>query len=170
VQAILRALPAIQEKIPGVHLDILGDGEYRPILEELTSVSSPPSSVAFHGNVNHETVLKKLSQSHIFVFPTRIKEEFPKAVLEALACGLPVIAARVSVIPRLLQNGCGLILSETTPECVSEAVLQLATDPVRLKRMGGLAREAAQGYTLEAWGEEIRSHLEQAWGPLRTSA
>lgn len=175
VQAILRALPLIQQKFPDVHLDILGDGEYHAALKTiastlglLSSAPSLPPSVTFHGNVNHENVLKTLSQSHLFIFPTRVKEGFPKAVLEALACGLPVIATRVSVIPQLLKNGSGILLDDTSAPAVANAILDLLAAPEKLAQMGALAREAAQGYTLEAWGETIGQRLRAAWGSLKS--
>lgn len=168
VQAILRALPAICETIPNIHLGILGDGEYRSTLENLTTELQLINSVTFHGNVNHESVLQSLSNSHIFVFSTRVKEGFPKAVLEALACGLPVIATRVSVIPQLLKNGSGILLDDTSAPAVANAILDLLAVPEKLAQMGALAREAAQGYTLEAWGETIGQRLRAAWGSLKS--
>jgi glycosyltransferase involved in cell wall biosynthesis len=170
VQSIIHALPIIQKKIPDTHLDVLGDGSYRINLEKLAYELGLSRSVTFHGNVNHDAVLKALSTSHLFLFPTQVKEGFPKAILEALACGLPVIATQVSVIPYLLQNGCGLLLQDTSAPSVAQTVLQMISDPARLARMGELACQSAQGYTLEAWGREIQTHLEKAWGPLRSSA
>lgn len=168
VQSVLNAVPLIRQNVTDIHLDILGDGEYRPVLEQLADKLGISDMVTFHGNVDHKQVLKKLSQSHIFVFPTRVKEGFPKAVLEAQACGLPVIGTRVSVIPELLKNGSGCLLDDTTPQTVAEAVSNLLARPGDLPCMSSLAREAAQGYTLEAWGEAIGKMLRAAWGPLKT--
>jgi glycosyltransferase involved in cell wall biosynthesis len=167
VQSVLSALPLIQAAETNIHLDILGDGEYRPALEKLADELGICDIVTFHGNVNHERVLQQLSQSHIFVFPTRVKEGFPKAVLEAQACGLPVIATRVSVIPELLKNGSGCLLEDTIPQAVAEAISKLLSGWESLPRMGCLARESARGYTLEAWGGAIGDRLQAAWGPLR---
>lgn len=164
--AILEALPAIHAVYPETTLDILGEGEARAFLESRSSVLGLRSSVSFHGNVSHQRVLEILLQSHLFVFPTRTKEGFPKAVLEALACSLPVVATRVSVIPRLLNNGCGVLLDDTSAQAVTAAVLQVAASPQRMAEMGSLARRAAQGYTLEAWGQEIGAHLAKAWGGI----
>jgi len=161
--AILEALPAVCEKIPNLHLDILGDGEALPALQHLAAKLQLSNLVTFHGNVNHTRVLEILSQSHLFVFPTRTKEGFPKAVLEALACGLPVIATRVSVIPQLLNNGSGRLLDDTSAPGVAEAVLQISSNPAHMANMGRLARDVAQGYTLEAWGAAIGEHLQKAW-------
>lgn len=166
IQSILRALPALQKTLPNLHLDILGEGVYRSALELETHNLQLSSAVTFHGNVSHERVLQILSQSHLFVFPTRVKEGFPKALLEALACGLPSIATRVSVIPQLLQNGSGIALDETTPQAVADAVLKMTSNPEEMNQRRSLARRAAQGYTLEAWGQTIGDRLRAAWGNL----
>ena len=166
VDAILRALPEICQSLPDTHLDILGEGEYRPILEEIAAQLGLADLVTFHGNVSHEEVMNTLLQAHLFVFPT-LREGFPKAVLEALACGLPVMAGRISVIPQLLRNGCGMLMNSTSASDVARAVTSITSDPAQLAQMGTLARQSAQGYTLEAWGETIGTKLRLAWGPLK---
>ena len=168
VQSILRGLSDIRKNVPNIHLDVLGDGEYRPDLERLASELQLGDAVTFHGNVDHTRVLELLSKAHLFVFPTNVKEGFPKAVLEALACGLPVIATRVAVIPQLLKNGSGVLLDDTSAPAVASAILHLLSQPERLAAMGRLARDASQGYTLEAWGEAIGEKLRAAWGPLKS--
>lgn len=168
VQAILQALPHLSAAHPDLHFDLLGDGGYRRRLEDFAAALGVADLVTFHGNVAHNEVLDAMSQAHLFVFPTRVKEGFPKAVLEAMACGLPVISARVSVIPRLLSNGCGVVLADPSAETVTAAVLELTADPRRMAAMGAQAREAARGYTLEAWSAAIGERLQAAWGPLKT--
>jgi len=164
--AILHAFPQILDKLPNTSLDVLGEGDARGALEQSAAELGIGDRVRFHGNVPHEQVIDTLSHSHIFVFPTQVKEGFPKAVLEAMACGLPVIASDVSVIPHLIgvQNGC--ILADTTPEAVSQAVLNLTSNPRRLSEMSASARETAGAYTLEAWRDTIGEQLQAAWGPL----
>ena len=164
--AILSALPLIAACHPQAHLDIAGDGESMGALQAQARSLGIEQQITFHGNLSHENVLKVLSQAHIFVFPTRVKEGFPKAVLEAMACGLPVIATRVSVIPELLKNGAGRLLDDTGPQAVAQALLEITADPEQLAEMGRQARLAAKNFTLEAWGEAIGNHLRQVWGPL----
>lgn len=168
--AILEALPEIRKIHPRVRLDVVGDGESLPGLQARARVLGLQDVITFHGNLDHTQVLAQLARAHLFVFPTRTKEGFPKALLEALACGLPTIATRVSVIPQLLQNGCGLLLDEPSAESVTRTVLEVTSSPAKLLEMGRLAREAAKDYTLEAWAAEIGEHLEKAWGPLRAGS
>lgn len=168
IQSIIQALPAIKKQHPEIHLDILGDGAMMPELKSLAGNLGMSEFVTFHGNVSHNKVLQSLSQAHVFVFPTQTKEGFPKAVLEAMACGLPVIATGVSVLPRLISSENGIVLSQTDHESVAEAVLEAASDPKRLAKMGSSARETSKKYTLEKWRDTIGERLEKAWGkPLR---
>jgi glycosyltransferase involved in cell wall biosynthesis len=169
IQAIIEAIPSILQMYPDIFLRIVGDGPYKGMLKQLVIENHLDDIVDFTGNLDHAQVLHMLCDSHIFVFPSVI-EGFPKAVLEAIACGLPVIATRVSAIPHMVRNGCGFLLQDATASSVAQAVIQLISDPTYMARMGELARKSAKGYTLEAWGGEIQMHLEKAWGPLRSSA
>jgi glycosyltransferase involved in cell wall biosynthesis len=169
VQALIQALPLISDAFTEVSLDVVGDGEHRGALEALVEELNAGQQVKFHGNVTHEAVLQILSRAHLFVFPTQVKEGFPKAVLEALAVGLPVIATGVSVIPHLIKD-CGLVLPDTSPEAVAQAVKRLAAQPVLMTEMATRARQRAREYTLEAWRDAIGERLQAAWGPLKASS
>ena len=79
------------------------------------------------------------------------KEGFPKALLEAMACGLPSIASRVSVIPFLIEDECGWVLNETNEGAISDAVIQMINTPSRMESMGKSARKKSELYTLENW-------------------
>lgn len=164
-QAILRALPSILSQNPDTRLDVVGDGPARPGLETLARDLGVDGQVTFHGNLAHADVLQVLSQSHLFVFPTRHREGFPKAVLEALAAGLPIVATGVSVIPDLIKD-CGVILPNPGPEAVAQAVNRLAANPAQMAEMSARARQRAQEYSLETWRDRIGEHLQSVWGPL----
>ncbi len=165
-RAIVEALPAIRAAHPQVHLDILGEGEEMIFLQKRIAELGLKSRVTLHGNVTHEQVIDRLAKAHLFVFPTQVKEGFPKALLEALAVGLPAVASSVSVIPHLIR-GCGMVLEATGPQDIARAVLKLADRPAEWPAMGRRARQVASEYTLERWRDEIGGHLKAAWGPLR---
>lgn len=164
---VLRSLALVKKQVPAVTLDVLGDGACLEELKRLASELNIAEAVTFHGNVSHEEVLWVLSKAHLFVFPTRVKEGFPKAVLEALACGLPVIATAVSVIPHLIGGGSGILLDRAAPTEVAEAVLQLVNDEKRLAEMSACARQTSRTYTLEKWRDKIGHRLRTRWGPFR---
>lgn len=174
VDAIIGALSVLRDAGEDAHLTVVGDGPRRAALEAHAEELGLKEAVHFLGHLDHDQVLAALQRSELFIFPTRVAEGFPKAVLEAMACGLPVIATNVSVIPRLLHNAdpereCGLVLESPTSESVEAAILELAADPDRMRAMGVRSRHRAREFSLEEWQRLIRQRLETAWGaPLRS--
>ncbi|MFM8320107.1 MAG: glycosyltransferase family 4 protein [Chloroflexota bacterium] len=163
IDALLQALPLIQKEQPAVHLDIVGEGERLLQLQQAAASLGLHSAVTFHGNVSHEQVLRLLAGAHLFVFPSR-REGFPKAVLEALACGLPALTTPVSVLPYLLRGGAGQLLPDPGPQAIAQAVLALSSRPEGLRGMADNARQTALAYTLEAWRDAIGAELQAGWG------
>jgi glycosyltransferase involved in cell wall biosynthesis len=164
----VRALPPIQAHYPDASLHIVGDGEDRTRLEQEVERLGLRETVVFHGNVEHDEVLRILQACHLFVFPTKTKEGFPKAVLEALACGLPVVTTNVSVLPYLVGSERGVVLDEISAVAVANAVLDILSHPARFAEMVQSAQAVAYDYTLERWQTIIGERLQAAWGqPLR---
>lgn len=163
--AILHSFPLILKRFPDIYLDIVGDGSALPKLKRQAEAMGVQDRIVFHGQVSHDRVMELLMQAHVFCFPTA-SEGFPKAVIEALACGLPVIATRVSVLPDLIQQGCGVLLNELSSDELARAVSYILDDPETYMAMSGRAVTVASQYSLEAWRDTIGHHLRMAWGPL----
>ena len=164
---LIQSLPRIREKIPGVRLDVLGDGGALEEFKREAGALGLNGAVRFHGKVNHDSVLQLLREADAFCYPTRASEGFPKVVLEAQACGLPVITTRVSVLPELIGRGGGMLLDEATPEAMTRAVCELFSDEVRYREMSACAVTTARQFSLEHWRETIGGWLRLGWGPLR---
>jgi glycosyltransferase involved in cell wall biosynthesis len=163
----IRALHLALQKNPVLHLDIVGDGTILDELKALAHQLGVESNMTFHGQVSHREVLRLLHQADIFCYPTQASEGFPKSVLEALACGLPVITTRISVLPQLIGDCAGILLDEATPDATRAAIDALLYNETTYCNASNCALETAQGYSLEAWGAFIEDHLRAAWGPLR---
>ena len=166
-EAVIKTLPLLRKDCPKIILNIVGDGPCLETLKKLAESLGLSDSVNFHGRLDHKSVMKVLCGSDLFVFPTRVKEGFPKVVLEAFACGLPVIATSVSVIPYLIGKDKGVVLKDTDHNTVAEAIIQIISDEGRLAQMSSNAREASRQYTLERWQQIIGERLTKAWGPLK---
>jgi glycosyltransferase involved in cell wall biosynthesis len=108
-------------------------------------------------------VIRLLQEADLFCYPTA-SDGFPKSVLEALACGLPVISSSVSVLPHLIKNGCGVLLVERSPSAIAQAVREVLSDPEVYRFMSAKAIEIARQYSLENWRDEIGRTLQDAWG------
>ena len=167
---VLESLPLIIEDFPEVYLDVAGEGDALKEFKEMTGRLGVSDRVTFHGKVDHATVLRLLRQADLFCYPTSASEGFPKVVLEALACGLPVVTTRVSVLPLLIGSGCGLLIEETTPDAIAQAVRTCLTDAKAYRAMSERAKLTARQYSLECWRDTIGGLLRRAWGPLRQDA
>jgi hypothetical protein len=167
-ELLLESVPLVAEKFPDVRLDIVGDGDALPSLQARARELGIANRVLFHGAVDHQTVLTLLREADLFCYPTAT-EGFPKVVLEAMACGLPVVTTPVSVLPHLI-NGCGVLLDAMTPRALADAISTCLSEPDAYMAMSRRATERAQGYSLEQWGETIGRLLRAAWGPLQTRA
>jgi hypothetical protein len=160
---VIESLSYIQREFPQVTLDILGDGPALGDLKRLAEKLQVSNKVTFHGKVNHRRVIELLQNADLFCYPTRASEGFPKAVLEALACGLPVITTKVSVLPQLIATGCGSLLEEATPAALARAVCEILSDEELYCEMSSQAVKTAGHYSLEQWRDRIGYELRAAW-------
>jgi len=164
---VLNCLPKLLSEFPGLQFDIVGDGPALGHFVKLTKDLRVEHAVKFHGKLSHENVLKCLNMADLFVFPTQASEGFPKVVLEALACGVPVISTNVSVIGSLLSRGGGVVVDEVSPDRLSESVAKVLRNSEGYSNMSRLAITTASEYSLEAWGKRIGERLEAKWGRLK---
>lgn len=160
VDRLLPAVADVRQAYPFLRLHIVGQGTMMPALQQLSQQLQLPPFVTFHGNLMHTQVMHLLSQSHLFLLPSQF-EGFPKALWEAMACGLPIIATHTSVVPFLVGQA-GILLPQPTVPAISAAIHQMLSDPERMAQMGYLARQNSQQYNLDGWQQQIRQRLTSA--------
>jgi glycosyltransferase involved in cell wall biosynthesis len=163
---VIESLPYLISEFPDLSLDVVGDGRALPEFRRLADSLALSDRIRFHGKLNHEGVLKLLSQATLFCYPTTASEGFPKVALEAQACGLPIVTTSVSVLPQLVQEGGGILLEDVTPRAIASAVGRCLRNPEALAAMSQVARKSAERYSLERWRDEIGSMLRASWGPF----
>jgi glycosyltransferase involved in cell wall biosynthesis len=84
-----------------------------------------------------------MSSLDVFVLPS-LAEGTPNSVIEAMACGVPVIATNVGGIPDILDPECGILIPPRNANALAEAMLTLARNPERRSSMGAAAKERCQ--------------------------
>lgn len=108
-----------------VHLMVVGDGALRKAVEERISAQGLAGRVTLLGLMSPDKIAEVLISSDLYVMSSAY-EGMPISVLEALACGLPIVSTRVGELPRLVDGtGCGLLVSEQAAEPLSQAILEL---------------------------------------------
>ena len=93
-----------QPESQSLTLNVVGSGPLRRRLERLAAELGVSDSIRFAGNVLHEDVAQIMRDSRCLVLPSR-SEGMPNVVLEALACGIPVVATDVGEVPYLVREG-----------------------------------------------------------------
>lgn len=148
VDVLLRAFALVLPQLSGldVCLEIYGGGSERQALEQLAKQLGIAPRVHFCGAVPHEQVPGILRGLDVFCAPSvSDSESFGVAAVEALACGVPVIAGAVDGFKEVLRDGeTGFLVSPGNAEALAERLVQLARDPVLRQRMGSAGRADMQ--------------------------
>jgi glycosyltransferase involved in cell wall biosynthesis len=131
VDVLLEACAQLRHPL---RLEIFGDGSERPGLEARAAALGLDAT--FHGFV--DDLQERLGDVDLFVLPSRA-ENFPIAILEAMASGLPVVSTSVGGVPELVADGdTGLLVEPDDPAALAAAIDRLAAD-AELRRAFGEA-------------------------------
>jgi glycosyltransferase involved in cell wall biosynthesis len=140
VQVIIRALPQIRAAVPGATLDIVGDGEYLPQLTQLVTELGLEECVTFHGAANFKDLPEFYQSCDLFLNPTLRANGYDLTVLQAMACGRPVVVSRVGSIPELVSEDAGILIPPGDERALAQSVIELLKDGERARQMGSAAR------------------------------
>ena len=127
----------------------MGDGHDRTYFENIAKDLNINSYISFHGDSNN--VLALLQQSRIFILPSRA-EGHSNALLEAMACGLPVIATKVGGNLDVLNNNeNGILVEKENPEQLANAINRVLNDNKLAEQLGENAiKTVVRKYSMES--------------------
>ena len=143
---MIRALPSIRARCPDVLYSIAGEGWERQYLEELARSCGVVDAVQFRGAPAETELIESYQQCDVFALPNRKVgwdfEGFGIVLLEAQACGRPVIAGRSGGTAETMEAGrTGEIVSCDEPEELAAVIARLLDDPNRRAAFGAAARQ-----------------------------
>ena len=132
---------------------VIGEGPARPWFEEAL-----PQAI-FLGQQTHSELAHALASADVLLNPS-LTEAFGNVTLEAMACGLPVLAAEATGATNLVRSGItGMLVDGTDPDEFAEALAAYARDPELRRRHGQAGLEVAQRMD---W-DTINSHVIRAY-------
>ncbi len=156
-QKALEVALAAVERVPGVRLLVAGDGEERQRLEPRAG-----GRVRFLGPRSREQVFELFRAADAAVLSSTW-ENFPHAVVEALAVGTPVIATAVGGVPEVVRDGeNGLLVPPRDPEALAAAIRRFLDDAALRARLTGAAARSVERFAPEQIYGELEALLEAA--------
>jgi glycosyltransferase involved in cell wall biosynthesis len=145
VDVLIKAFERVSNSFAS-SLMIIGDGDQRDELKQLTDNLKLTDQVTFAGGVPDESLPRYYQNSDLFVLPSLAsrREAFGMVLLEAMACGKPVVASSIPGVCEVVENEeTGLLAPPGSPEKLAQAILKLlGTD--RLSEMGSYARSVIE--------------------------
>jgi glycosyltransferase involved in cell wall biosynthesis len=155
VNYLIRAMAIARRQGVKANLTIVGEGQQKEMLTTLVTALGIAKHVRFEGLVPYSSMPEYYKQCDIFCFPT-LGEPFGKAIVEAMACGKPVIATNAGGPAEIIQDEVdGILVAPSDAEAMAKQIVRLANSESERLRIGGRARETAvKRFSWEAVAEK----------------
>lgn len=163
LEYLLEAMELVAQKVPDVALVAVAKAGFRGTDEvswfrTLAGRLGIEDRVEFLESVSQEGILRLLSDCDLLALPSKT-EGWGLALMEAMACGKPVVATRVGGVPELVRDGMdGILVDACDVRGLAEAITQLLKDPIARERMGKSGRERVARFS---WDETARVVLDE---------
>ncbi len=142
---LIHAIALCIPKGLNLRLTIVGDGQHQSDLEALAAQLDIRDHVEFRGRLPAgEAIIRELDQADLFVLPS-YQEGLPRAMIEAMARGLPCIGSTVGGIPELLPEGDRVPPGDVV--ALAEKIQEVLGDPQRMTQMSERNLSRAQNYS-----------------------
>jgi glycosyltransferase involved in cell wall biosynthesis len=157
----LRAFAEVVEAMPQARLVLAGDGPEAAALRRLAGELGIAGRVDFVGALDRDAVAERLRASSVSINPSRA-DNMPNSVLEALACGVPVVSTRVGGVPFIVEDGqSALLVPPADPSAMAQAILRVLRDTPLAQRLRSAGPAIADRYrwarVAPLWGLVYRS-------------
>jgi glycosyltransferase involved in cell wall biosynthesis len=151
VSDIIQAFALVVRERPQAQLHIAGNGTTRPEMQAFAEALLPPGTYCFHGFLPKIELARLMRQCCGFVFPSEF-ETFGCALMEAMACGCPVLTTQVGGIPAVVPPSDGLFVKVSDIEAIRGGMLRLldGSHGIDLDRV---SQEARQRFSHRAVGQ-----------------
>lgn len=156
VDVLLRSLPKVWSQFPNLNVNVIGKEAQFTGKQLLRMVPTNRRSQVFcPGYISHLELVHYYQKASIYVAPTQY-ETFGYTILEAMACGLPIVTTPVGAIPELIEHGVnGLFVPFGDSKRLSESIKMLLSDSGLRMEMGNNNRQKALMFGVERVGPQM---------------
>lgn len=143
-------------------LVFVGDGPYRAVLEERASQTLFAGRVRFLGTLRGEALVEVINACDVYLI-TSLSDTQSMSMLQAFACGLPVLAARAGGLPEYVHNGVnGYCVDPRNISLFAEKLIELLSEPEKARVMGEAGRQSVMQYSPKAITKQFEEIYQKA--------
>lgn len=153
LDVLLEAFRRLIEHYPYARLRIGGDGDQRQNLEMLTQKYGLQNQINFLGNLDRQGVKNEMQHADCLVLSSRI-EAMPVVIIEAMACGIPIVATEV-VSARLVSEDCGYLVAPESANAMTEALSRMIENHSSFDS-GVIRQKAITQYSRQRFQSEMK--------------
>jgi glycosyltransferase involved in cell wall biosynthesis len=161
VDILLRAAAVVRQRAPELRVRIVGDGPEKERLRRIWRREGLEEVVEWVGSVPRHRLAKELTAADAFCLPS-VQEGFGIAYLEAMAAGLPIVAARAAAVPEVAPHA--LLAAPDDVQSLAEALLALYESSELRERIGSAGRKRVEQYALPIVTEKFATVCEEMVG------
>lgn len=167
IDILIEAFSLLCQKYSNIKLLIIGNGSELSSLQQQLKMLQIVDKVDILPAISHHLVPGYLAKIDIFVMPSR-QESFGVAVLEASACGLPIVASNVGGLPEVIEDSVtGFLVPPDRPQDLAKKISQLIESPGLRKSMGQQGRNFVEKHY--KWSDSVEK-MSDIYQSLKSAA
>lgn len=163
VDVVIEAIAKLVRWGIDLRCDIVGHGAEDKSLRQLVDQHGLQNRIHFVGGVEFDRVFDYYNQSHVLVLASET-EGWPKAIAEAMACGLVCVGSDRGLVPWMLGEGRGYTVEPGDVEALAKVLKRLATSSELRQKVSQNAAQFGQRYSLETLRDALAELLSVRWG------
>lgn len=150
---LIDVIRILKEKNYNIHLDILGDGSSRNIIQDRIRNLALENEITLHGNVNN---IEDFFKDSFLYLHSAIYEPFGLVLLESMATGLPVICLDGKGNKDIIvEDNNGYLISKSDPNLFADKIIYLIENQEQYQKMRIFANNFAKGYNIKNYVNEL---------------
>jgi glycosyltransferase involved in cell wall biosynthesis len=161
IQNFVEALPIIIDRYQDLKIIIGGDGPLKNDVKNSLEKQNISDHVTIYSWIAHDSLPNYFNKLRLIVLPS-YTEGLPNIMLEAMACGTPVLATAVGAIPDVIRDGeTGFIMENNSPGCIANNIIRALNHP-HLEKISENARKLVEHeFTFEKAVERFRKIIDE---------
>jgi 1,2-diacylglycerol 3-alpha-glucosyltransferase len=153
IEVLLHAMAMLRDHGVGAELNIAGHGSHEPVLRRLAAALRIDDRVRFQGTLAQPDLALLLRSSDIFAIMST-SETQSMVLLQAMASGVPVIAADTRALPEFVSTANGMLVDPHDPDRLARTIGDMLAAPERRRALGSAGRLRAERYGVETVTDE----------------